>query len=165
MSGGAWCGEPDHLAASRNAARLLHEAFGFWPARLHKHSAYALNRDILAEIEHRWPEAFLQFRGQQFRSPVDLNLTSFLYHHYALMTGRAEIASVRLALVAPQDIRWRNLLRRARDGQTEALCINEGGTLPAGSDWHDGIRRFLEKVFPRAAPWERLLPRTSRAGG
>lgn len=146
--------DPEHLNASRNSARLLQEAFGFWPTRLHKHSPYALNSEILTEIECRWSTEFENFREQRFRSSLDLNLTSFLYHHYALMTGRAEIADARVSLISSHDVRWRNRLRSAAVGQYEVICINEGGVDPIGMDWYGGIRNFLKGHFPRPAPWE-----------
>lgn len=147
--------DPDYLNASRNSARLLMQDFGIWPTRLHKHAAYALQRDILAEIEERWADAFSRFRPNRFRSIQDLNLTSFLYHHYALATGRAEVASLRLSLVMPMDLRWRNRLKTALERNVDALCINEGGTIPPASDWHASVHSFLKNSFPGKAPWER----------
>jgi len=147
--------DPDYLNASRNSARLLMQEFGIWPTRLHKHAAYALNRDILAEIEEKWIGVFNRFRPNKFRSIQDLNLTSFLYHHYALATGRAEVASLRLSVVIPTDLRWQNRLKFALENDVDALCINEGGTVPPAANWYPSVARFLQHHFPRSAPWER----------
>lgn len=155
VSGPVRASDPDHLNAARNSARLLARDFGVWPTQLHKHAPFALRQDILAEIEARWAADFARFRPSRFRSPQDLNLTSFLYHHYALATGRAEIAPLRLSLVMPMDLRWKNRLRTALEGDVEALCLNEGGAHAPGADWHRSIRRFLEDNFPEPAPWER----------
>ena len=154
VSGAVRSGDPAYLNAARNSARLLLQEFDLWPTRLHRHSPYALNRDLLWEIEDRWLQEFARFRSEKFRSSRDLNLTSFLYHHYALMTGRAETADVRLSLVSPHDVRWFNRLRTGL-ADCEMLCINEGGAMPQGQKWHDTIRRFLEQNFPQKAVWEK----------
>lgn len=155
VSGPPRPGDPDHLNAARNSAGLLLRDFGFWPTRLHKHAAYALRRDILAEIEDRWATDFDRFRSSRFRDIQDLNLPSFLYHHYALATGRAEVAPLRLSLVMSMDLRWRNRLKNALKDEVDALCINEGGSDAPASAWHSSVQTFLRDCFPRKAPWER----------
>ena len=40
-------------------------------------------------------------------------MTSFLFHHYAIVTGRATAAPMRAAVVASLDVRWKDLLARA----------------------------------------------------
>lgn len=147
--------DPDYLNASRNSANLLMHTLGFWPTRLHKHAPFSLNRDVLEEIENKWKPDFSRFRQNKFRSIDDLNLTSFLYHHYALATGRAEVASLNLSLVMPMDIRWQNRLRTALRGNVDVLCINEGGVLRPAPNWHSSISRHLRASFPQRAPWER----------
>lgn len=155
VSGPPSPGDPDYLNAARNSAGLLLRDFGFWPTRLHKHAAYALRRDVLAEIEDRWAADFDRFRSSRFRSIQDLNLPSFLYHHYALATGRAEVAPLRLSLVMSMDLRWRNRLKNALKDEVDALCINEGGSDAPAPAWHSSIQAFLYDHFPRKAPWER----------
>lgn len=155
VSGPPRPGDPDYLNAARNSAGLLLRDFGFWPTRLHKHAAYALRRDILAEIEDRWAADFDRFRSSRFRSIQDLNLPSFLYHHYALATGQAEVAPLRLSLVMSMDLRWRNRLKNALKNEVDALCINEGGSDAPAPAWHSSIQAFLYDHFPRKAPWER----------
>lgn len=154
VSGQTQPSDPDYLNASRNSAQLLLREFGIWPTRLHKHVAYALDRDILAEIESKWPEEFSRFRSSKFRSINDLNLTSFLYHHYALATARAEVASIRMSLIMSMDLRWRNRFRNALDGDVDALCINEGGADRPARSWHPSLSRFLQDHFDTIAPWE-----------
>lgn len=155
VSGPPRPGDPDYLNAARNSAGLLLRDFGFWPTRLHKHAAYALRRDILAEIEDRWAANFDRFRSSRFRSMRDLNLPSFLYHHYALATGRAEVAPMNLSLVMSMDLRWRSRLKNALKDGVDALCINEGGTDTPASAWHSSVHTFLCEHFPQKAPWEK----------
>ncbi|WP_188717227.1 stealth conserved region 3 domain-containing protein [Paracoccus acridae] len=154
VSGSCRDTDPDYLNASRNSANLLLNELDFWPTRLHKHTPYSLKRDILMEIEGKWKSDFSIFRRNKFRSINDLNLTSFLYHHYALATGRAEVASVKLSLVMPIDVRWQNRLSTALCGDVDVLCINEGGVLRPAPNWHSSVSRFLQNSFFQPAPWE-----------
>lgn len=84
-----------------------------------------------------------------------MNLTSFLYHHYALLTDRACAAAIDTALVNQVDFRWRDLLHRARTADVQTICINEGGTTDAGEDWYEQVRQFMSYRFPIRASWER----------
>lgn len=155
VSGPVRSGDPDYLNASRNSARLVHQAFGVAPTRLHNHTAFALRRDILKQIENRWPQEFHMFRQNRFRMPNDLNMTSFLYHHYAMNTGQAIEASINMALVKQLDIRWKNKLANALDQNVETICINEGGSGTPSWDWHDSVLDFLSRSYPMKADWER----------
>lgn len=155
VSGPVRIGDPDYLNASRNSAQLVYQAFGVVPTRLHNHTAFALRRDVLKEIEDRWPKEFHAFRQNRFRMPNDLNMTSFLYHHYAMNTGRAIDAVISMALVKQLDIRWKNKLSNALNQNTETICINEGGSGTPSWDWHDSVLEFLGRSFPTKADWER----------
>lgn len=155
VSGPVRIGDPDYLNASRNSARLVQQAFGVFPTRLHNHTAFALRRDVLQEIEDRWPQEFHAFRQNRFRMPSDLNMTSFLYHHYAMNTGRAADAKIRMALVKQLDVRWKNKLSNATSQNIETICINEGGSGTPSWDWHDSVLEFLRKSYPMKADWER----------
>ena len=86
-------GDADYLNASRNSARLIQKRFGHVPTQLHRHVPYALRRSTLATIEAEFAETFAEFRRNRFRRSNDVNLTSFLYHHYALATGEATLAT------------------------------------------------------------------------
>ncbi|WP_207101574.1 stealth conserved region 3 domain-containing protein [Paracoccus shandongensis] len=155
VSGPVRIGDPDYLNASRNSARLIHQAFGVFPTRLHNHTAFALRRDVLQEIEDRWSREFHAFRRNRFRMPSDLNMTSFLYHHYAMNTGRATDTKIKMALVKQLDVRWKNRLSNAMNQDIETICINEGGSGTPSWDWHDSVLDFLKTFYPMKADWER----------
>lgn len=147
-------GAPDYLNAARNSAALIREAFGFMPTRLHRHSPYALRRDVLDEIDSRWSPELDAMRHNRFRTAQDLNVASFLYHHYGLATGGATLAGGECVLVKSQDIRWRAQLARAMADGPDVFCINEGGAVPPGRDWHRQVRLALDARWPDPAPWE-----------
>lgn len=148
-------GDPDYLNASRNSAALIREVFGHVPTQLHRHTTFALRRDVLDEIEARWPDQLHALRKNRFRTGHDLNLVSFLYHHYALATCRAVEATATTAFVKSLDVRWKRQLKRAEEISPEIICINEGGDGAPSADWHVSVREFLEKSWPDAAPWEK----------
>ena len=147
-------GAADYLNAARNSASLIRDAFGFSPTRLHRHSPFSLRRDLLDEIEERWPHQIDAMRHNKFRTAQDLNIPSFLAHHYGLATGRAVLGNGNCILVKSQDIRWRLQLKRVIDKNPDTFCINEGGAAPAGKDWHRYVRIFLQTMWPDPAPWE-----------
>lgn len=155
VSGTVRIGDPDYLNASRNSARLIEEAFGIVPTRLHKHTAFALRRDVLKEIEERWLIAFDSFRKNRFRMPNDLNLTSFLYHHYAIITEKAIDTNINIALIKQLDVRWKNRLAKIPSQNVETICINEGGSGAPSWDWHACVMEFLMETYPIKAEWEK----------
>jgi hypothetical protein len=154
VSGTPKVGDADYLNASRNASRLLKDATGCVATQLHRHTGYALRKSVLFEIEQRWSDALNDLRHNKFRTVNDLNLTSFLYHHYALAKGYARTADINAVMVKTMDIRWRALLETTAPPACDTFCINEGGILPPAADWHETIAEFLRSRFPEPAPWE-----------
>ncbi|HRO10856.1 MAG TPA: stealth conserved region 3 domain-containing protein [Amaricoccus sp.] len=147
-------GDADHLNAARNSARLIASRFGHVPTQLHRHVPYALRRSVLAEIEAEFADPFAAFRSNRFRRSNDVNLTSFLYHHYALATGRARTADCTSIFVKAQDIRWRARLAEAVTGKSQIVCINDGGDMRHSSIWTAGVADFMESAFPCPVSWE-----------
>lgn len=154
VSGDTKEGDPDYLNASRNVAALLRDEMGFVPTQLHQHTIFALRKSVLEEIENRWQNHIDKMRKNRFRTSEDLNVTSFLYHHYALGTGKGQIGSIKNIFIKSQDIRWRNKLQAAEKSNYDTLCINEGGNLAPSPEWHATIRDFLEKRYPDKPEWE-----------
>lgn len=154
VSGVVSHGDPDYLNASRNVASILQSELGFIPTQLHQHTAFALRRSILAEMEMRWADNFAAVRKNKFRTSGDINVTSFLYHHYAIYKGQARVVKIENAFVKSMDVRWRNKLKDAMKPQYDTLCINEGGSDEPASDWYPAVQAFLENRFPTKASWE-----------
>ena len=147
-------GDPDYLNASRNSSALLNAAFGYVATQLHQHTIFALRKSTLQALEERWPEEFAELRRCQFRTPADLNCTSFLYHHYGLWTGEARIGSIKNAFVKSSDIRWRSKLNAIETTAFDTFCINEGGVDDPPQGWHQTVNAFLKARLPEKAPWE-----------
>lgn len=161
VSGPLRAGDPDYLNAARNGAAAIREALGFAPTRLHQHVPYALLRPVLEEIEERFSAPIEAFRPNRFRQTSDLNITSFLYHHYALGTGRAVDSPRESLLIKSNALMWQKRLFQASTGEYSFLCFNEGGAEAPGADWHEAVQSFLKSRFPGPAEWETSAP-TSR---
>lgn len=155
VSGPVTPGDADYRNAARNSAALIRQTFGFAPTRLHRHTPYALRRAVLAEIEERFADTFRTMRGHRFRDPGDVNVTSFLYHHYAIATGRAVTADIASVLAQNNDIRWRAMLRRTAHPKVQTYCINERGDTAPSRQWLRTVSRLLAERFPDPAEWER----------
>ena len=158
VSGPVREGDPDYLNAARNSAALVRDTFGFAPTQLHQHVPYALLRPVLEEIETRFRPQIDAFRVNRFRRPNDINIPSFLYHHYAMGCGRAMAGTLDSIMVKSNDAQWASRLKQAENKKYYFVCINEGGAEAAPARWHGAVQKFLQARFPAAAPWERSAP-------
>lgn len=145
---------PDYLNASRNSANLIFRDFDYYPTRLHEHCPQILDREILAEIEDKYIDAFNDFRENRFRAINDINLTSFLYHHYAYITKRGVIHNVSTNKLIKNTSSWKKQLKDfdVNKSKFDTLCLNEGGG--GDREWSEAIPVFLEKLFPHKCNWE-----------
>lgn len=149
-------GDPDYLNAARRAAGLIYSSLGFVPTQLHQHAPFALQRSVLEEMEIRWADHYAAFRGNKFRDTGDLNVPSFMYHHYAIGTRRALFDPRRTVLIksnepATQAVR----MKRAMTELVDFVCINEGGTSDPPQGWAEMVDTFMMTHFPQTAPWEK----------
>ncbi len=144
---------PDYLNAAINGRRLIEETFGVSPTQLHAHTAHALRRSVLFEMEARYPERFDAVRRARFRSSDDLSVVSFLYHHYAFQRRRAlRVPAVNAHLVRPANSA-ESYVEMLAGKPRPFFCINDGG-----SSTDDGFfartAEFLSTYYPTRAPWE-----------
>lgn len=143
---------PDYLNAARNSAELIARRYGFYPTRLHKHVPFSLRKSVLAEIEACFSSEVNSFRSNKFRGLNDLNITSFLYHHYALAKGLAVEGRSRSILVKANDVRSHDQLSR---WDVDVVCINDGAGEPPLPGWAHKLRTYLQSRLPVAASWEK----------
>lgn len=155
VSGERRIGDPDYLNASRNVAALLREKAGYVPTQLHRHAPYSLLRSVLEEMEQEWATEYASFRSNKFRDLNDLNIPSFMYHHYAIGAGRAEDRPCVVVLIKSNDLATQGArFKRSLDADTMFVCINEGGVEAPPADWYGRVRKFMIERFPNAASWE-----------
>ncbi|MDJ0514641.1 MAG: stealth conserved region 3 domain-containing protein [Methyloceanibacter sp.] len=158
VKGPVSCDSPDYLNAARNSARLLFERFGYYPTRLHRHTPYSLSKSLLYELEADFPEEFARTRRAQFRSINDLNVTSFLAHHYGFIKRAVVYHGYSSALLKSNDPFVVQRLQDLMQGRQRAsvACLNEGGTPAPTPFWRRKAAAFMAQAFPGPAPWERL---------
>jgi hypothetical protein len=150
--------DPDYMNAARNGQRLIEQHFGRTPTALHKHTPYALRRSVLLEMERTFPEAYARTVEGKFRSPQDISTVSFLYHHYAYLTGRSIYSARRAVLLKPSSTRYLDEMLQIVDGSTKALsiCVNDGQGSSHDPDWNQHVHGFLEALF--GEPCELEMP-------
>ncbi len=148
---------PDYLLAARNGKRLLEARFGASPTQLHRHVPYALCRGVLEELERNYPSDFHATQHSRFRSPSDISVPSFLYHHYAFHTRYAIRSSISAQYVIKASD-WRDRIRRVRrHPEGKVLCVNDSDHSHVGSTrWTDEVTRMLEALFPGPSEFERV---------
>ncbi len=149
--------DPDYLNAARNGRRLLEEGFRRSATALHRHTPYALRKDVLLEMEERFRGPISRTTANRFRTPQDISTVSFLYHHYAYLTGRAAYAPSDSALVKPQAIGYVGKLVDLLEGLKVpiSLCLNDGGGSLGFPHWDRHVVEFLEGCFPEPCELER----------
>lgn len=144
-------------AALRNGQRLIFEAFGRIIERKLEHSAHALRRSVLLEIEERFPEVVERTARSRFRSPTDVSIASSFAHHYAYCTGRAVTGAIQVGYEHLESWRLRFFLERllvARD--MDVFCLNASDRSPGDGEAVDQLLgAFLDAYFPVCSPWER----------
>jgi len=144
---------PDYLVAANNSNQLLRRILPACHARqLHMHVPHALRKSVLAELEAACGDEFNRTRAARLRAASDVNVTSFLYHHYALVKGYAVQGSAPSLIVRPENVA--KLLRDNNDLKYRFLCFNDGN----GSALHQGYKtkfaEFCKRRFAHACSLE-----------
>lgn len=114
--------------------------------RLHKHTPYALKKGVLQEIEERFPAALATTRAARKRTPEDINLTSFFYHHYALASGQAVEGDSSYLIVRPTNIQ--KLVAAGGVRGFKYLCFNDGDGSANDPDYLANYQLLLVKELP-----------------
>jgi hypothetical protein len=141
--------DPDYLNAARNGKRILEKSFGRSVTALHKHTPYALRKDVLLEMEERFSEPIARTTANAFRTPDDISTVSFFYHHYAYLTGRATYEPSTALLIKPQTPSYEARLEQILSGELKpiSLCLNDGDGSVGFSHWDRHVVEFLTEYF------------------
>ncbi|CKL04861.1 stealth conserved region 3 domain-containing protein [Neisseria meningitidis] len=155
-------GEPDYLNGARNANTLLEKEFKKFTTKLHTHSPQSMRTDILFEMEKKYPEEFNRTLHNKFRSLDDIAVTGYLYHHYALLSGRALQSSDKTELVQQNhDFKKKlnNVVTLTKERNFDKLplsvCINDGADSHLNEEWNVQVIKFLETLFPLPSSFEK----------
>lgn len=144
--------DADYILASKRSRALIHQSFpDYEPRNLHRHFPYALKKSVIKEIEDRFYSAFTATRRSKLRSINDVNVTSFLYHHYAYAIGQTVQADAPGIIVRPSNI------KKATGNDSyryKFLCFNDGNGSSTDKQYKVLTSGFLNKRFPEKALWE-----------
>lgn len=146
---------PAHEQARRNVVKLLEEDFGRTATRSFFHTPIAQRRSLLHELEERYPAAFQATWANQFRSPGDYVITSWLHHYYAYFTGRSAPGSIRYDYFNVSDeAAQRRMHQQLRRRNLDAFCINDVGasTEELRAQYVTG---WLGQYLPRPSTFEK----------
>lgn len=147
---------PDYLIAAHNSRQLLKRDFPHYQARnLHRHVPYCLKKSVLNDIEAKYPWAFNATRHAKRRSVDDINLTSFLYHHFAYASGQAVKADAPGLIVRPSNV---NAVMSKDIFKYKLLCFNDGDGSAEDNDYKAKTQKFFDTRLHQRAPWERMQP-------
>lgn len=145
-------GLSDYLVAAKNSRKLIKQEYPAYNARnLHRHVPYALKKSILAEIERKFSSAFQITREAKRRSINDINLTSFLYHHYAYAKGLTVKGDASSIIVRPNNI---EALTSNDSYKYKLLCFNDGDGSSTNSAYKRKSLEFFSKRLAEPARWE-----------
>ncbi|MFC7621928.1 stealth conserved region 3 domain-containing protein [Microlunatus sp. GCM10028923] len=137
---------PIDVAVRRNVADLLEQAFGRRPSQAFAPGPIPQNRDLLLELQARFPELFKHNWGSQIRTAAGYEITSWLHHYYAHFTGRAAPGRVRAEFVETTQGNVRTRLRNVlRDRGVEVTTLGNGayGDPAAAAAVRTSLSRWL----------------------
>jgi hypothetical protein len=149
--------EPAPSSGGKNVRKALEKSFGRYITHKFKHSPNPQIKEVIYEIEKRYPDIVKQTMRSRFRNKTDLQFASQFHHSYSLITGRAVTASMRSAVVNISEKDARAILDdllKKRDAYT--LCLNESET-PKNrqAKVEKMVHDFFELYYPYPSPWEK----------
>jgi hypothetical protein len=105
------------------------------------------------ELEEIFPKTFDITRNAKRRSADDINLTSFLYHHYAYAKGIAVKGDAPGLIVRPNNV---GAVAGRDSYKYKILCFNDGNGSAVDSKYKEHTQAFFNKRLAERAPWENL---------
>lgn len=142
----------EYLAPAINSQQLIKQEFPFYRATcLHKHTPYALNKKILEEIEHIFVNDITKTRAARLRSIEDINLPSFMYHHYALAAGKANLNVFPYIILRPSNV---NKEVNSNIKHYKFICFNDGDGSAEDNKFTEEFNRYVDKEFPKRSSFE-----------
>ena len=147
--------DPSYVNAARNGQRLLEQQFSKVPVQLHKHTVQCMRRDVLSEMEILFSKDLCATRRNKFRDITDVSPASFLYPHFAYMSGfGTKVDDNVLMIKETADFQkvFNNLLVLKGNNKFSELpltiCINDGVDSHENTIWNESVIGFLNIYFP-----------------
>jgi hypothetical protein len=163
-AGGLYDGRPTTDAiptdwASYNATRLLERDLGYRPRTKLAHTPYPQLREVVEELEDRYPSEFAATRAARFRSRTDQAVPSFLAPHYGIATGRAvevPVTSEDYVFANTGHDHWPKRRDDIRARRPRFYCLNSSRhrAIPPDEQARE-VGALLDDVLPFPSPFER----------
>lgn len=142
----------EYLSSSLNSYRLINEVVSTYKAaRLHRHTPHALKKEVLETLDNKFSEVFSKTRAARLRTPDDINVASFMYHHYALASGEAVCGDFLSLIVRPSNV---SKVRDLSVRKYKFLCFNDGGGSAENDRFSTEFKRFVLRTYPMRNSFE-----------
>ncbi|NLE78657.1 MAG: hypothetical protein GX610_03585 [Rhodococcus sp.] len=146
----------EYIQADKNAIELFRKEFPSVGREIMRHVPYASDRNLLAELEAKYPDQFAACASSRFRSALDLRPIAFMQYHFGYqhrLAMRSSISHRYLALWKPSIRRQLATVEQRRAHKT--FCINDVGLQPGRTaDINQAVVEFLEAYFPQPSQFE-----------
>ncbi|MCL6270768.1 stealth conserved region 3 domain-containing protein [Sansalvadorimonas sp. 2012CJ34-2] len=144
--------EKDYLSPSINSQNIIKaHCPEYLATKLHKHSPYALRKSVVNEIENLCPDEFQATRSARLRTPNDLNITSFLYHHYAIAKGKAVAGDFPYLIVRPKNFEQ---IKGKKVRKYQYICFNDGDGSATDKDYTKNYYEVVNKLYTNKGDFE-----------
>lgn len=140
--------EPGYRAASINSQEIMKRMYNYCPRYMMQHAPYAICKSTLLDLYNKCGEVFDVVRSNKKRSFSDINVLSFLYHHYAFYLGKSLQKTEKTFIVRNINIDKFIL----KSNEYRFFCINDLGN--ADDNVLNKIYKFLEDKFFVIPEWE-----------
>lgn len=137
--------------ASRNVQTLLYDRFKYIPRNLMQHAPHSLRKSVLYELEKMFFPQFEIVRKNKVRSRDDINILTFLYPHYGLITGRSTHVSARTAII--RESNYKKII--AENYKYQFLCLNDYNE--SNEQFVQIMNTFLNERFYVIPEWENTV--------
>jgi hypothetical protein len=144
--------------AAYNSVGLVERDFSLTFNRRLQHVPHPLKKSVLREIEQRYPGEIERTRSARFRSTSDLAVPSMLAQYYGIATHQAvewPHASHEYVYLNTGRLDSREKYATIMARRPKFFCLNATRYNEIDLDVQARqITRFMQNVFPVAAPWE-----------
>ncbi|WP_201627269.1 stealth conserved region 3 domain-containing protein [Psychrobacter immobilis] len=154
--------DPDYLNGARNSNILLERDFGKFTTQLHTHSPQSMRVDVLDDMNERYSVEFERTTHNKFRAADDIAVTGYLYHHFAILSGKALDSTDRTELIQQNHNFVRKINNIITLNQTNdyhrlplSVCLNDGNDSHLNDDWNNSLESFLSILYPSPSELEK----------
>lgn len=158
--------------AAKNSRKLLYTEFGFWAESMFAHTFHPQRKSVHEAMENLWHEQLNTCRQNRFRDISDINMATFLHHHFAILTGQAlatRTKCIYFNIRSPQAAQHYKTLIARKDTEyaPHSICLNDHTSNNKNilENYEVKLQNFLEAYYPEASSAELSLPTKSAISG